>query len=94
MSNGDDTVIGDGYRVIGDGYCVHRPDSEHCVDVLRMIWNWRVVLTARKDGDPHLTHERGYCYFGLDYPVFLRALKAARAWDGQGDPEGYDKRAF
>ncbi|MBF6085207.1 hypothetical protein IU485_27925 [Nocardia cyriacigeorgica] len=90
---------------IEGGYCVKRLDDQHCVDVLRMMVNWRVVETERPDDEsPHLLISRGYCYFGHGEDAagnsrtmasaFRAALAAAAVWDGQGDPPGFDKRAF
>lgn len=79
---------------IRGGYCVKRVDEEHCIDLMRMLFNWRVVLTERRADEPHLMTAKGYCYFGTGKSTMLRALFAAKVWDAEGDPEGYDKRAF
>jgi len=88
------------------GWCVKRVDETHCVDVLKMLYNYRVVLTSHRptDDSPHMLTEHGFCYFGHGtnnegtprtmFTALLAATAAAFAWDGQGEPEGYDKKAF
>lgn len=88
---------------IEGGYCVKRLPDGRCIDVLRMAFNWRVVLTAATS-EPHQLLDAGFCYFGHGetpegvprtmHSAFLAAMAAARVWDGTGEPPGYDKRAF
>jgi len=88
---------------IEGGYCVKRFPDGRCVDVLRMAFNWRLVLSAADPG-PHLAMDAGWCYFGHGTTphgiprrmssAFLAAMAAANVWDGTGEPPGYDKRAF
>lgn len=62
------------------------------VDVMRMIYNWRVVRVLK---DSPETVDRAWCYYGTDIATLLRAVEAAIAWDG-GDgtaPAGWDKDA-
>jgi hypothetical protein len=94
----DGTALG---TPIDGGYCVKRLDDGRCVDVMRMAFNWRVVVSAADPG-PHLVMDHGYCYFGHGHTddgrprtmhgAFLAAMAAARVWDGTGDPPGHDKK--
>lgn len=91
--------------VIPGGLCVKRLDDnpEWCIDVMRMMFNWRVVVSPHNGGD-HRMHVAGFCYFGhgLDDggdvrtmdTAYIRALGAAWLWDGTGTPVGFDKQAF
>jgi hypothetical protein len=79
------TPIDGGYRVkLSD-------DGRHHIDMLRMIFNWRVVTTPV---DMPLVYDRGWCYFGTGDQSFRKALLAALVWDGADDtaPAGYDKQ--
>lgn len=88
------------------GYCVKRLDDERCVDLMRMLLNWRIVVTYRPDDPrwPHEFMEHGWCYFGhgvdeQGHPrtmpaAYLRALAAIELWDGTGGPPDFDKQAF
>lgn len=86
---------------IDGGYCVRRLDDGRCVDVLKMIYNWRLAVTLRPHGRPHNGYElieAAWCYFGHGdartmRSAYLAAVAAARVWDGTGDPPGADKRA-
>lgn len=88
---------------IDGGYCVKRLPDGSCIDVLRMAFNWRVVLTE-PTSSPHQVMRAGFCYFGHGqtaggvprtmHSAFLAATAAARVWEGTGEPPGYDKRAF
>lgn len=62
-----------------------------CIDVMRMIFNWRVV----RSDHTHWFMDRGWCYQGTGRATFLRALGAAIAWDGADNtqPTGWIKRA-
>ena len=87
---------------ITGGYHV-KDAGEHCIDVLMMMYNWRIVLSP-KTPEAHACVDAAFCYFGHGfYPdgqprdmnqAFLRAVMAAEIWDGHGEPVGYDKRAF
>lgn len=71
-----------------------------CIDVLQMIYNYRVVLSY--PGHQQIQH--GWCYFGHGVgsdgvprtmeAAKLAAVLAAWAWDGYGEPAGYDKQAI
>lgn len=91
---------------IDGGWCVKvLPHGSACVDVLKMLFNYRVVISPRMAGrsEHPESYSRGYCYFGHGHDgegqqrsmpgAFLSALAAARVWDGVGDPQGFDKRA-
>lgn len=82
---------------IEGGYHVKDLPDGKCVDVLRMIFNWRVVRTNLKlDDGTHASLDRGWCYQGTGLESFLRAVGEALAWDGADDtePEGWVKRAI
>lgn len=90
---------------IDGGFCVKRADDRRCIDLMRMLFSWRIVLTVRPDDpfEPHALIEHGWCYFGhgvddLGHPrtmqaAFLRALAAIEIWDGTEMPPDYDKQA-
>lgn len=79
-------------------------DGRHHLDVLRMLFNWRLVTTPTAGPLAGQVYDRGWCYFGhgvTDEGVertmgaaFRAAVLAALAWDGSDDtePNGYDKR--
>ncbi len=90
---------------IDGGWCVKTVDGG-CIDILRLMYNYRVVLSGHAPNDTGghpTTYSRGYCYFGHGYTesgqprtmrtALLAATAAAMAWDGCGNPAGYDKRA-
>lgn len=91
---------------IQGGWCIKvRDDGHYCIDVIKMVFNYRVVLSIVEDGrSRHLMADAGYCYYGhgIDESgkprtmaaAQLAAIAAATTWDGYGDPAGYDKRAF
>lgn len=66
-------------------------DGRHYIDLLEMLFNWRIVTTPVACP---VVVDRGWCYFGRDAYTFLKAVKAAQDWDGSDDtePAGYDKR--
>ncbi|WP_148310232.1 hypothetical protein [Nocardia otitidiscaviarum] len=92
---------------IDGGYCVKRLDDNRCVDVLRMAYNWRIAVTTRPIDEPdhgYCLISAAWCYFGHGYDehghprsmsaAHLAAVAAATAWDGTGEPAGYQKRAL
>jgi hypothetical protein len=100
----------DGYsgvdlQPIHGGFHVKQADSGiQCIDVLQMMYGWRLVLCdARPGAKPHWLLDGAWCYFGSGTDqyglprtmsqAFLRAVLAANVWDGYGEPEGYDKVA-
>lgn len=76
-----------------------RDDGERCIDVMQMIYNYRIVLSY----PGHRVIEHGWCYFGHGEDAdgrprtmgaaLLAAVSAALVWDGYGEPVGYDKQA-
>lgn len=60
------------------------------VEIYQMIYNFRVVVS---DLDNYLWWIQGWCYFGTDPEVFLKAIKAAREWDPESEPapQGFDR---
>lgn len=85
-------------RITG-GWHVKDLDGGRCVDVLAMMYNYRVVLSS----PDHLFIDHGWCYFGHGtYPdgvprtmvgALTAAMLAAMVWDGVGAPVGFDKQA-
>jgi hypothetical protein len=76
----------------GGGFRVKETET-HWVDVVPMIYNWRLARTPK---DSPLTYDRGWCYYGTGTASFTAAVLAAMAWDGADDssPDGWDKNAF
>jgi hypothetical protein len=84
------------------GYHVKDLPDGRCVDVMQMMYNWRLVVSLPFPSS-HVQIEHAWCYFGhgLDaegHPrsmelAFLAAIAAARVFDGQGSPVGADKQA-
>lgn len=66
--------------------------ATHYVEVIPMIYNWRIVRTPKASP---LTYDRGWCYEGTGPETFSAVVLAAWAWDGGDDtePAGYFKRA-
>lgn len=66
--------------------------ATHWIDVVPMIFNWRVATTPKTDP---LTYDRAWCYQGTGPAAFAAAVLAAWAWDGSSgsEPAGYFKRA-
>ena len=66
--------------------------ATHWVEVVPMIYNWRVCRTPKS---APLTYDRGWCYQGTGPQTFTTAVLAAWVWDGADDtePAGYFKRA-
>jgi hypothetical protein len=64
----------------------------HWIDVMPMIYNWRIVTTPKSCP---LVYDRGWCYQGTGPAAFTAAVLAAWAWDGsdETEPPGYLKRA-
>lgn len=78
-------------RIVG-GWRVKELD--HCfVDVLEMMWNYRVVRTHKRFGEADEGYDLGWCYFGKTHQDFTRAVLGALLWDGADDtkPLGWDK---
>lgn len=97
----------DSVTPIAGGFCVKVADDDrYCIDVMEMMYNWRILLSPRPPlwHEPHQLAERGYCYFAHGHDsegrprnkrtALLAAMAAAQVWTGEGDPPGFDKRAF
>lgn len=90
----------DGITPIDSGWHIKDIGNGMCIDVLKMLFNYRVVLSHRD----HHQYVHGWCYFGhgLDKhgnprsmeSAKLAAILAAAAWNGHGCPPGFDKQAF
>jgi len=84
---------------IDGGWRVKTLPNGKTVDVLRMMFNYRVVL-SRPDG---VNIDHGWCYFGHGRTedgkertmetAKVAAILAASDWDGTGSPAGFDKQA-
>ena len=83
---------------IEGGFHVKDLPDGRCVDVMHMIFNWRLIRTDLRDEDgTHLSLDRGWCYQGAGPQTLLTAVTAALAWDGGDDTEpggGWIKRAI
>jgi hypothetical protein len=90
--------------IVGGWHVKDADDGIHCIDVLQMMYGYRVVLCdARPGSKPHWILDGAWCYFGTgrdrnDFPrnmtqALANAMLAAHAWDGYGEPAGYDKVA-
>lgn len=80
---------------IDGGVCLgHLGRGTHCVDILDMIYNFRIVESRRFPGYPHAFYDRGWCIAGKGTEGFHRALSRAMEWAGDpaGEPEGWIKR--
>lgn len=81
---------------IDGGWCIKvRDDGKACIDVMMMLYSYRVVLSIHPG---HLFIEHGWCYFGHGpgrsmAAAKLAAVAAAQAWDGYDAPVGFDKQA-
>lgn len=81
------------------GWHIKDLDDGHCVDVMKMAYNYRLVLSQTG----HMLYDHGWCYFGHGEDenglprtmsgALLRAMAAAITYDGTGNPDGYDKQA-
>ncbi|MGN2634609.1 hypothetical protein ACTD5D_32135 [Nocardia takedensis] len=91
---------------IDGGFCVRRLDDGRCLDVLKMFYNWRLVVTERHVDQAHDGREdiaEAWCYYGHGTAedgtprtmgtAFTAAVAAAAVWDGTGTPPGANKRA-
>lgn len=86
--------------IVGGWHVKTRDDGRYCIDVLMMLFNYRLVL-SEIDHTKGIVH--GWCYFGHGIDAngmprtmaaaYLNAMVAALAWDGYGEPAGYDKQA-
>jgi len=76
------TVTDGGFRV--------KETPTHWVDVVRMIYNWRVARTPK---DAPMTYDRHWCFAGTGWKSLVVAVLAATEWDGGDatDPPGWNK---
>lgn len=82
-----------GLTPIDGGWHVKDLPDGRCVDVLTMIYNYRLV---RSDRD-HSSYDRGWCYQGTGPATLLTTITAALAWDGADNTQpggGWIKRAI
>ena len=90
-----------GLERIDGGWRVKTSDNgKHYLDLLRMIYNWRLAMTPVAMPS---TVDRSWCYFGHGEDdegnprnmrtAFATALAAALMWDGSPDsePQLYDR---
>jgi hypothetical protein len=72
-----------------EGWTIKSTETHH-VDLMRMLFNFRVVLTPRSCT---LGWDHGWCYDGGSGPIV--AIAAAYAWDPdkQAEPVAFTKRA-
>lgn len=79
---------------------LHVKDLEDglCVDVLRMIFTWRIVRSCYVEGsvDGHGGQDRAWDYAGTGLDTVRLAVRQALAWDGadKTEPEGWIKRVI
>lgn len=73
-----------------DGAFRVKETPTHWVDVVPMLYNYRVARTPKSSP---MTYDRGWCYAGTGIDSFTAAVLAAHAWDGGDDtePEGWNK---
>lgn len=64
--------------------------QHHYIDVMRMMFNYRIVTTPVSFP---MVYDRHWCYQGTDSRAFTHAVVAAAMWDGSDDtePEGWNK---
>lgn len=90
--------------ITGGYHVMDTEDGLHCIDVLTMLFGWRLVLSDKRGvvGE-HCVIDAAWCYFGSGTDehgfvrnmeqAFLNCVLAAVAWDGVGEPQGYNKVA-
>jgi hypothetical protein len=76
------TPVDGGFRV--------KETGTHYVDVLRMIYNWRVARTPKT---APWSYDRHWCFAGTSFLALIRAVQAVTDWDGgdDTDPAGWSK---
>lgn len=82
-------VTGTEVKPVDGGFRV-KETTVHYVDVLRQIYNWRVVRTQKAC---EWSYDRYWCFAGTSWVTLLRAATAAAEWDGgdDTDPAGWNK---
>ena len=85
------------FEPIEGGFHVKDLPDGMCVDVMKMIFNWRIVRSfGRSDAGEHMYMDRGWCYQGTGPETLLKVLLEALLWDGADNTEpggGWIKRA-
>lgn len=79
------------FTPIEGGLRIHdNPAGTHWVDVLAMLYNYRIALTPK--AAPFLI-ETYWCYAGKSRADLMRTVAAAMEWDGAvgTDPVGWNK---
>jgi hypothetical protein len=83
----DLTPIDGGYRVT--------ETETHYIDVMRMMFNWRLCATPKA---LPFVFDAGYCYIGTGPDTFAKAVLAGIEWAKgdplSDDPIGWDKDAL
>jgi hypothetical protein len=74
---------------VDGGFRVKETET-HQIDVLRMLFNWRVATTPK---DLPWSYDRHWCYAGTSFTTLMRAVQAVADWDGSDgtEPEGWNK---
>lgn len=87
-------------EIVGGYHVKTTDDGKYCIDILQMLYNWRLVIGPAESN--HGWYDHGWCYFGFGerhgvprdmQTAQLAAYLAAAAWDGTDVPIGYDKQA-
>ena len=99
LSTETDTAF-DPQPIDGGWHVKTRDDGAYCIDILEMMYNYRIVLSPTSS--EHRFYDHGWCYFatGRDADgnvrsrrvALLTTMAIAHQWDGYGDPPGYDKK--
>ena len=100
-----DTEVIPNLTAVRGGFIVKdAADGEHRIDVMQMMYGWRLCLVPKpEEGLDARTIDAAWCYFGAGTDedgyqrnmgqAFLNAVLAAQAWDGYGEPTGFNKVA-
>jgi hypothetical protein len=82
----------DGIEPIDGGYRIGETET-HIIDVMRMLYNWRITTTPKHSP---LTYDGGWCYVGTDPGTFLKAVVAAKIMieTGADQPCGWNKNVM
>jgi hypothetical protein len=82
-------IAGTEVTPVDGGFRVKETDT-HQVDVLRMIFNWRIARTPK---DRPEQYDRHWCYAGTSWATLVTAVHAAAEWDAADgtEPEGWNK---
>lgn len=86
-----DTTTATLFTPIEGGLRIHgNPAGTHWVDVLEMLYNYRIALTLKAVPCLYVAH---WCYAGKSRANLWRTVLAAVAWDGAvgTEPDGWNK---